>query len=121
MAKDDYDVIVYRILVYLYACKKRKIMHEESTFNAAVRKNVDSDEYFADILSMMQEEGLIEGLTIVKAWGGDKIIASDYGDMQITVKGIRYLSEDSRMNKVGSFLKDSVDTIAKLASIIGIL
>ena len=32
MAKDDYDVIVYRVLVYFYACMKRKIMFEEETF-----------------------------------------------------------------------------------------
>ena len=42
MAKDDYDVVVYRVLVYLYAVLKHKIIFEEATFRQAVRKNVES-------------------------------------------------------------------------------
>lgn len=38
MAKDDYDVIVYKILVYLYAFMKRKITFEEDVFQATVKK-----------------------------------------------------------------------------------
>lgn len=54
MAKDDYEVIVYRMLVYLYACKKRKIMFDINTFNESVRKNIESDQYLYDIIDMMQ-------------------------------------------------------------------
>ena len=118
MAKDDYDVIVYRILVYLYACLKHKILFEEVTFHAAVRKNVESDEYFADILRMMQEDGLISGVVLTKIWGGDVVIGSDLEDMKITSSGIQYLQENSRMKKIGESLKESVDIIAKLAGII---
>lgn len=45
MAKDDYDVIVYRLLVYLYGCLKRKITFDDAVFRETVRKNVDNDEY----------------------------------------------------------------------------
>lgn len=121
MAKDDYDVIAYRILVYLYACKKRKIMFEDITFNEAVRKNVESELYFFDILYMMQEEGLIEGLCFTKAWGGDKLLGSDYREAEITAKGIRYLNDNEKMNKIGNKLKESVDIIAKLASLISVI
>ena len=74
MAKDDYEVIVYRVLVYYYACMKRKIMFDQITFQEAVRKNVENDSYFADVLRMMQKEGLIEGIKVQKAWGGDYIL-----------------------------------------------
>ena len=121
MAKDDYEVIVYRVLVYLYACMKRKIMYEEISFREAVRKNVESDEYFAKVISMMKSEGLITKVSIVEAWGGDCIIASDLRDMEITAEGIRYLKENSTMNKVGAMLKESVDTIARLAVIVGLI
>lgn len=121
MAKDDYDVIVYRILVYLYACMKRKIMYEDTTFQAAVRKNVESDEYFTDILRMMQSEGLIEGLTFTRAWGGDVILLSEVKDAKITADGIRYLKENSAMNTVGEKLKESVDIISKLAGMLMLL
>ena len=35
MAKDDYDVIAYRVLVYLYGCMKREIMLERPAQNGA--------------------------------------------------------------------------------------
>lgn len=116
MAKDDYEVIVYRVLVYLYACMKREIMYEEATFQASVRKNVDSDEYFADVLQMIQTEGLIEGLVFVGAWGGDIIMANSFQDAKITPQGIRYLKENAKMKQIGNALKESVDIISKLAS-----
>ena len=118
MAKDDYDVIVYRILVYLYGCLKHKIIYKEETFRASVRKHVDSEEYFAHIVRMMQEEELIEGLAFTKAWGGDVILLSGMNEARITAKGIHYLEENSKMNKVGQMLKESADLIAKLASIL---
>lgn len=121
MAKDDYDVIVYRVLVYLYACLKREIIFEKITFQEAVRKNVENDAYFNDVLSMMQGEGLIEGLVFTKAWGGDLILSSNMSDAKITASGIRYLKENGIMSKVGSMLKESADTIAKLASLISLL
>lgn len=120
MAKDDYDVIVYRVLVYLYACMKRKIIFEEVTFQAAVRKNVDSDEYFVDILRMMQGEGLIEGLAFAAAWGGDYIMLGSHRDARITAKGIRYLKENAGMMRIGSAMKESADIIAKLAEILAL-
>ena len=117
MAKDDYDVIVYRILVYLYACMKHKIMFENITFEKAVRKNIESDEYVTDILVMMQKEGLITGVIGAGAWG-ESILVSEYSDLKITVDGIHYLKENSTMKKVGETLKETVDIIAKLAGII---
>lgn len=120
MAKDDYDVIVYRVLVYLYACLKHKIMFEDETFNAAVKKNIDSDEYFVNVICMMQEEGLIRGLAFVKAWGGDVILASDMSEAKITPIGIQHLQENSKMKAVGEMLKATVDLISKLAVIIGL-
>lgn len=118
MAKDDYDVILYRLLVYLYACKKREIMFDPDTFDAAVRKDVHSDPYFNDILEMAQSEGLIKGVLLKKAWGGDKLLLSNLSDIEITAAGIRYLKENSTMKRIGDRLKDAVDIIAKLAGIL---
>lgn len=118
MAKDDYDVIVYRILVYLYACFKGKILFEDATFREAVRKNVESDEYFARVLRLMLSEGLISGLVVTKAWGQTYLIASDLRDMEITAEGIHYLKENSTMQRVGRTLKETSDIIADLASVL---
>lgn len=120
MAKDDYDVVVYRVLVYLYAVLKHKIIFEDAIFRQAVRKNVESDEYFTSILRMMQEENLIEGLQFSETWGGDCILISELSKARITANGIHYLRENNMMNKVGSVLKESADIIASLASHIGL-
>lgn len=121
MARDDYDVIVYRVLVYYYAVLKRKIIFEDATFLQAVRKNVESDTYFSDVLCMMQEEKLMEGFVFTKAWGGDVLLISDARDAKITAEGIRYLKENNTMKKVGNMLKEAVDIIANLASILELL
>ncbi len=120
MAKDDYDVIAYRVLVYFYACMKRKILFEEPAFQSSVMKNVESDEYFANVLRMMQEEGLIRGVVVKRVWGGTYILVSDPCDIEITVTGIRYLKENSTMKKVGDALKDAVDIIASLAELLAL-
>lgn len=121
MAKDDYDVVVYRVLIYLYACLKRRIVFEEETFQASVRKNIDSDEYFIAVLHMMQNEGLIEGLSFKKAWGGVYLLLSDIKDAEITASGVRYLRENRTMAKVGEKMKAAADIIASLASAVGLL
>ena len=114
MARDDYDVIVYRVLVYLYACLKRKTIFNESSFRSIVIKNINED-YFDDVLAMMQREGLVEGLAFVRDMCGINIRASDYCDMRITADGIHYLSDNAKMKKVGEFLADSAEAIAKIA------
>lgn len=120
MAEDDYSVILYRLLVYLYACTKRKIMFEEQTFREAVKKSAGNDQYFYDILEMAQEEGFIRGANFKKTWGPDKIPLFEENELEITASGIRYLQENSMMHKIGEKLKEAVDTIANLATLAGL-
>ena len=119
MAEDDYDIIAYRILVYLYACKKREIIYDDTTFDTTVRKDVNED-YFMDVLRMMQDEGFISGLSFTKAWGNTYILISDIADTEITAEGVHYLENDNKMKRAGNILKDAVDAIAKLAGILGL-
>lgn len=121
MAKDDYEVIVYRMLVYLYAVLKREIAFDAVTFAEAVRKDVKSSAYFDKALEMMQEEGLIRGLVFTQAWGGDVILASGIRDAEITPAGIRHLKENARMKIVGRALAEAKDIIATLATILQIV
>lgn len=118
MARDDYDVILYRILVYLYACKKRKIAYNSTTFREAVRKGVQNDQWLYDIIDMAQGEGLIEGASFQKAWGGDKVPLFGFDELNITAAGIRHLIENGTMKQIGEDLERSVDIISKLAGIV---
>lgn len=117
MAKDDYFALVYRVLAYLYACMKQQILFEKDTFQAAVKKHVKSEEYFADVLRRMQQDGLITGLSFRKAWGREWLLLSDVEDAEITSKGIEYLEENSAMKRVGESLKllpELIGTLIKM-------
>lgn len=61
MAKDDYNVVVFKILTYLYACLKRTTLFDERVFKQIIDKQSIPDEYLTDILRMMTEEDLITG------------------------------------------------------------
>lgn len=118
MAKDDYDVIAYKILLYFYACKKRKIIFDERVFKETACKNVESNEYLIDIIAMMQDEGLIKGAVFQNAWGHVKLLISDLQDIEITVDGIHYLKENSRSKKIKDGLIEAADIMADLIRIV---
>lgn len=112
MAKDDYDVICYKVLLYLYAIFKRVDIWDDLKFKKAVA-NV-SEDYLANILSMMTDEKLITGLVFQTVWGNDQLLVNDFSDMKITSNGIHYLQENSRMHKVKQYLLDHSDIISGL-------
>ena len=120
MGEDNYSVVKYKILVYLYACVKRKILFDRDSFNTAIKRKDLSEEYLAEILRMMSEEGLIEGVTTTRAWGNVSILTSEPEEIRITGKGIEYISENSTMQKVRESLVQAVDIVADLLRIAGI-
>ena len=69
MPTNDYDVIVFKRLVYYYACLKRTTVFKQSEFDLITKKAGVNEEYLLYVLEMMQDEGLIKGLTLTRAWG----------------------------------------------------
>ena len=114
MAKDDYDKIVYQVLLYLYAALKREVLFDLDEFKNSAKSNVSSDEYFSEILIMMQDEGLISDVLIAKAWGGKIVPESEYKDMRITARGIHYLKDNGTMNRVKNTFLESKGLIADM-------
>lgn len=115
MAKDDYDYIVFKILTYSYGVLKHKYNFDKEVFRWEITKDIQ-DEYLSEVLYMMQEdENLIKGLTFTKAWGGVKILISEYEDIRITVEGIRYLNENARMQRIA---KETIEGITLIASLV---
>ena len=119
MVKDDYDVILCKLLIYLYAIMKRKTVYSDVEFDKTVRRNVNED-YFTDVLRLAREEGLIRGVLTTKVWGGSYILISSPGDLEITPAGIRYLKENSTAQKALKVIIDTADIFAALASAIGL-
>lgn len=102
MAKNDYFVVVFRILSYLYECFKHGERPNVEMFDADALKI--NQVYWVDIMLSMLDEGYIKGVSAVPLLGG--ITGVKITDLKITPKGIEYLLENSMMQKAKGFLKE---------------
>ena len=104
MAKDDYFVLVYRILAYLYYCVKEGVKPDMTYLTYNTEHFPICESYWEYIIENMFEDGLIKGVAIAKGLnkgiGRIKII-----NLMITPKGIEYLRDNSNMEKAKEFLK----------------
>lgn len=103
MAKDDYFVIVYKILAYLYVQLKVGKPVDGSMISADGGLFQIPESYHSYIISSLLNEGYITGVR-TRTWGGDEII--DLSQCQITPKGISYIFENSLLEKAKQFLKE---------------
>lgn len=107
MAKNDYFVVVYRILTYLYECFKAGERPDPELFGPdALGIN---NGYWTNVMESIYNEGYIIGITMVPCLGGApgiKIL-----NLKITQRGIEYLQENSTMSKAREFLKSLKETI----------
>jgi len=105
MAKDDYYVIVYKILAYLYSqLKKGKEIEPEFLLHDGELFKINYN-YWVYIIVNMLDQGYIRGITNAKVANGH-YIADQLKSVEITPKGIEYLCDNSLMEKAKSFLKD---------------
>ncbi|MBS4750978.1 hypothetical protein GMA11_05100 [Granulicatella sp. zg-ZJ] len=105
MAKDDYDVIVFKILTYLY--RKLKNRYEDDTYLYPLTNDFPiNEDYFISILEDLEEKKFIKNLKIIKSWGGD-VVGYDLSQVKITGDGIEYLRDNSRMKKLINLVKEA--------------
>lgn len=109
MARDDYFVIVYQVLKYLYDCLKKGERPdpdylEADTFD--IPKN-----YWDYILLNLCNEKYITGLNPKSVKGVNSIAWANKSEAIITPKGIEYLFENSMLQKVKRTLKDVKDIV----------
>lgn len=113
MAKDDFHVIVYQILAYLYQCLKSgetvdtKLLGKDSPYFIADGKPL-GDRYWCYVLFQMQRMRLIEGVIFsggVDNYSFERPIRWD--GCMITPTGIEYLTDNSFVSKAREFLKDA--------------
>ena len=101
MSKDDYFVLAYRILSYLYACFKAGEQPDMDCISADVLHIPVG--YWFNIMRSLTEEGYIVGLVFPASIGSI--------DLRITQKGIEFLQENSMMKKAAAFLKTIKETV----------
>ena len=110
MARDDYPVIVYQILSYLYKQLKDGKPIQEKYLKADGKLFQINYTYWVYILINLQKDGYIEGLEFTECeYVGESGITSEVECLEsccITPKGIEYLTDNSFMKKAKEFLKD---------------
>ena len=109
MAKDDYHVIVYQILSYLYTQLKKGAAVEASYISNDSPYYRINERYWEYISRNLCQEGYIDGIYVkVQRYTDGQSETQIYGleECQITPKGIEYLSDNSFMNKAKEFFKD---------------
>ena len=106
MAKDDYHVVAYKILAYLYVQLKagadidpQCLAHEGRLFQINRR-------YWTYIMENLVKSGLVEGLDITRPWG-DAVIIDGLQNCRIIPAGIEYLCSNSFLDKAKRFLKEA--------------
>lgn len=104
MAKDDYHVIAYRMLAYLYACLKECQKVNTSYLECDTVDFPIGKDYWYYILKNLYESEYITGIAIMPVLNNSVTIKINR-DITITPKGIEYLQSNSSMQKAFDFLK----------------
>ena len=103
MAKDDYHVIVYQILSYLYGCLKNDEQVQPELIRYDSRYLEINKNYWLYIIENMVRAGLIEHVVLKE--NGNRVTGVSHLDRcRITPEGISYLCDNSFMAK--EMLKD---------------
>lgn len=99
MEKDNYFVIVYRILAYLCRCFQEGEWPERSVLGTdAMGINPG---YWVNVMESIHSEGYITGIAVITS-GNTQGLKLDCP--KITMKGMEYLEEDPIMGKVKELL-----------------
>lgn len=106
MAKDDYFVIAYRILAYLYACLKAGEPVDIKYLKCGTEDFPVNSTYWEYILRHLYDDGYIEGVSLVSITGRQTKGIKFTSAVSITPAGIEYLHENSTIQKAKAFLKD---------------
>jgi len=108
MAANDYHVIMYQVLLYLYDCLKKGVDPDNEAVEAYRKLHEINMRYWSRVIIDMQNDGYIEKATVFVitnvGWQGARITR----DTTITRKGIEYLIDNSLMQKIKELGADAI-------------
>lgn len=107
MAANDYHIIVYQILEYLYTCLKDGEFPNIENMDVFRKRININDRYWRYILIHLLEDGYIEGANIVPLLGTKEKDIKLTLNFAITPKGIGYLQDNSFMEKARAFVANN--------------
>ena len=106
MAKDDYFKIVYVILEELYGCRKA---NQRIDLEAISPKRFNVAGYLLSILEELLENGYVKGFIVKHSKTGKYVMNLE--EMEITMHGVEYLQENSKMKQIYEMAKEIKDFI----------
>lgn len=109
MPKNDYFVMAYKLLKYLYECLKSGTHPNINLITAESKFFPIGNEYFTYLIENLVNEGYIRNVKVAKY--DDEISVIITADMQITPKGIEYLQENNMMNKMAKAITNIAELI----------
>lgn len=108
MAKDDFFVIAYRIMAYLYACMKAG--EAPRTDELSAERLGINERYHADIITSLYQKGYIDGVREIHLPGSIKPVY-DISRPRVTMDGIEWLQNNTTMAKAKEALKEIKATV----------
>ena len=114
MRKDDYHVLAYQLLSYLYGCLKAGERPETRcvVWCDGDERTKINERYWNYILVHLRDAGYIEGLSFKRVIGCVRTAPFVTPLLNITPQGIGYLEDDRMMQKAQRFIKGLVDEIS---------
>jgi hypothetical protein len=109
MAKDDYHVIVYQILSYLYAQLKAGNKVDPERISRENDYFLINGSYWEYIIINLLEQDLVKGIAarqVKDITGNIRVTISGLENCQITPAGIEYLADNAFISKAKEFFKD---------------
>lgn len=107
MAKDDYFKIVYVILKELYGCRKANQRIDLEAISPK-RFGIEAG-YLLSILEELLETGYVKGFFVKHSKTGKYVMNLE--EIEITMNGIEYLQENSKMKQIYKMAKEIKDFI----------
>lgn len=108
MADNDMNVVVYKLLAYLYACLKAGVCSNFSDIQSESGLLNIPKRYWVAVIEELREHGYITGVKITRTQTGPVLLNNG---IRITLKGVEYLEENSWMQKTGTFLGESFQSV----------
>ncbi|WP_338033125.1 YjcQ family protein [Limosilactobacillus alvi] len=108
LAKNDYFVVMYRLMMYLYNCLKNDQQVDLSKITSSYLGI--NERYFQYILTNLVNDGYLMADSTYEDMNGLHVMES----IMISPKGIAYLHENSTIAKVKSSVKGLSDIIGNV-------
>lgn len=119
MAKDDYMVIVYKILSYLYECLKAGKSPDPADYCWNCDMFQIPQAYWESIMEELINNGYIKGAAVIRPIVRSGPAIKTGAQIAITLASADYLENNSTMSKARAFLGSSFQSV--LSGIVGAL